>query len=168
MNNIKKTLLVICSLVLFSSVCSAQTATEKSVEKLFALTDMDQLLNSAYAQMDGMFAQMSSQMELTEAQKPVMDKFFKKYTELVREELSWKKLKAPMISSYQQVFSEPEVKELIEFYQSPLGKKLLEKMPQLMEVSMQMMQQSMADMMPKIQVLQQELEQELGKADSAN
>lgn len=161
----KKILLLAFAFCFFSSVSHAQTATDKSLDELFSLTDMDKLVDSAYSQMDGMFAQMAGQMELTEAQKPIMDKFFKKYTALVREEMSWKTMKKPVAEAYRQVFTEPEVRELIEFYQSPLGKKLLEKMPELMQASMTVMQQSMQEIMPKLQQLQQELQQELQAAE---
>lgn len=160
----KKILFLAVAFCFFSSVSYAQTATDKSLDELFALTDMDKLVNSAYDQMDGMYAQMAGQMELTEAQKPIVDKFFQKNSALVREELSWKKLKSPMMETYRKVFSEPEVRELIEFYQSPLGKKLLEKMPELMQASMALMQDAMRDMMPKLQQLQQQLQQELEAA----
>lgn len=160
----KKILLLAFAFCFFSSVSHAQTATDKSLDELFSLTDMDKLVDSAYGQMDSMFAQMAGQMELTEAQKPIMEKFFKKYTALVREELSWQQLKAPMNEAYRKVFTEPEVRELIEFYQSPLGKKLLEKMPELMQASMVLVQESMKDLMPKLQTLQQEMQKELEAA----
>lgn len=164
----KKILFLVFSLCFFSSLCSAQTASDKSLKELFTLTDMDKMLDSAYSQMDGVFAQMVGQMNVSEEQKPVLDKFFKKYTALVREELSWKKLEQPVMVTYRQVFTEPEVRELIEFYQSPLGRKMLDKMPELMQASMVSMQESMQGLMPKLQELQKELHEELSKTAPAN
>ena len=50
------------------------------------------------------------------------------------------KFKPDLITLYTTNFSEAELKGLIEFYQSPLGKKVMEKMPTLSAQSAQMTQ----------------------------
>lgn len=44
---------------------------------------------------------------------------------------------------YEESFSESEIKELIKFYQSPVGVKYLEKLPDITQKSMQIMQSEM-------------------------
>jgi len=52
---------------------------------------------------------------------------------------------------YAEVFAEDEIQGLIDFYHSPVGKKLLEKQPQLMGATMTRMQTEMAKFMPQVQ-----------------
>ena len=64
----------------------------------------------------------------------VMNTFMNKY-------LNWDFLKIDMAKIYASEFSESELKELTTFYQTPLGKKMLEKSPALMQKGMLVGQQ---------------------------
>ena len=57
-------------------------------------------------------------------QRGVLQKFLTKY-------LSWASVRQETITAYTQAFTEPELQQLTEFYTTPLGKKVHEKMPQL-------------------------------------
>ena len=159
----KKQLALLFSLLLLSGICTAEPAKKESIEKLFSLMNMDQLLDSVYGQMDSMFSDMTDQMGIPEEDQPIVDKFFKEYTALIRDEMSWDKFKAPMIDAYAKVFTEEEIKEVTKFYQSKVGQKMLEKMPELTQVSMHTVQGTMKDIMPKIQALQSEMVNEIRK-----
>jgi hypothetical protein len=71
-------------------------------------------------------------------------------------------MKKETAAIYAELFSEDELKGLIEFYNSDLGKKFSEKQPDLMrrsmELSMGRMQNAMPQIMQKIQ--QEKLEKE--------
>ncbi len=64
------------------------------------------------------------------------------------QEIDWEGMFA---SIYAEVFSEEEIQGLIDFYQSPVGKKFLDKQPELTAATMQKMQLEMAKIMPAIQ-----------------
>ena len=57
-------------------------------------------------------------------QREVLQQYLTKY-------LSWASVRQETITAYSQAFTEPELKQLTEFYATPLGKKASEKMPQL-------------------------------------
>jgi hypothetical protein len=57
-------------------------------------------------------------------QREVLQKFLTKY-------LSWASVRQETITAYTHAFTEPELKQLTEFYATPVGKKASEKMPQL-------------------------------------
>ncbi|MCH7927981.1 MAG: DUF2059 domain-containing protein [Candidatus Dadabacteria bacterium] len=61
------------------------------------------------------------------------------------------------ISIYAETFTEEELKGAIKFYKSPIGKKFIEKQPELMRKSMQISQKQMTTLMPKIQKLTEEM-----------
>jgi len=146
---------------LFSGPCWSEPASKESIEKMFTLIDMDKMLDSMYAQMDTIFGQMADEFDVDENKKPTMDKFFAQYTELLREEISWQKMKQPIIDVYAEVFTEEEVSELIKFYETPVGQKMLQKMPELMQASMSITKDLMIDFIPKLEALKQEIKAEL-------
>lgn len=155
-----KVLLGLSCIVLSLQVFAAP-AKQETIDKLFEVTHSAQLMDGVYAQIDSMFAQMTNQMQVPESQKPIMDKFFKKYSAMMREEMSWEKLKGPMSNAYAQTYTEEELKDVIKFYQSPTGQKFIAKMPELTKASMIMVQDMMKTFMPKMQALQKELQDEL-------
>jgi hypothetical protein len=57
-------------------------------------------------------------------QREVLHKFLTRY-------LDWASVREDTITAYTQAFTEPELKQLTEFYTTPVGKKAREKMPQL-------------------------------------
>ncbi|MDT8390480.1 MAG: DUF2059 domain-containing protein [Lentisphaeria bacterium] len=52
---------------------------------------------------------------------------------------------------YAEVFTTKELQDLIDFYLSPIGQKMIEKQPQLMQATMQKMQVEMGKIMPDLQ-----------------
>ena len=60
-----------------------------------------------------------------------MKKFFSKH-------LSWENLKDDFIKLYTDAFTEPELKDIYAFYQTPSGKKMVAKMPELTGKGMQL------------------------------
>jgi len=150
----------------FSINCFAAPASKATIEELFQVTQAQKIMDTIYGQMDGMFKKMVEGMNVPEEQKPVIDRFFVKYNALVKEDLGWEKLKDPMIDAYANVYTEAEVKDMIKFYKSSAGKKMLAKMPELMQATMGIVQGAMKDMMPKVNQLQSELREELKQANT--
>jgi hypothetical protein len=77
--------------------------------------------------------------------------------EVIMKEMSWDKLKDDYISIYADTFTEKELLGIITFYESPIGRKFIEKQPELMKKSMQISQKQMVGLMPKIQKLTEEM-----------
>jgi len=146
-----------------SGSCHADSGVRDSIEKMFEVTDMQAMLDASYAQMDQIFSQMTKDKNITDEQKPIYEKHKKKFHAMLVKSMSWDKIKEPIIKAYSQVYTKAEVDELIVFYQSPLGQKMLKKMPELMQATMQVMQETSKSIIPKMQALQQELQKELSK-----
>ena len=78
-----------------------------------------------------------------ERQNAVMD--------IIAKEMSWSKIKGDMAGIYAGTFTEDELKGLIEFYKGPVGRKFIEKQPELMKRQMEVTQKMMTELGPKIQ-----------------
>ena len=72
-----------------------------------------------------------------------------------------------MVKLYTSNFSEQELKDLVAFYQSPLGKKVLEKMPQLTQQSAQMTQAKLESAVPVVNKLLDDMTNELAPKGAA-
>ena len=75
----------------------------------------------------------------------------------LEQAIGWDKLKPDMIKLYTSNFNEQEMKDLIAFYESPLGKKVLEQMPSLTAQSAQLTQSKLESAVPKVNQLLAEM-----------
>ncbi len=73
-----------------------------------------------------------------------MKAFFAKY-------MSWASLKDDMVTIYMAEFTELELKELTAFYQTPVGKKTVQRMPALMAKGAEMGQRRVQEHLPELQ-----------------
>jgi hypothetical protein len=171
-----KKLVIICvTLLSLSGACSAQQdaknktlvtpQTKAAIEKVFALTDMNAMMGQVYSQLDSAFSQSLKTLKTPHHKQPLMEQYFNKYKMLMREELNWEKVKGPLINAYAEVFDLQDIEQLIAFYQSPVGRKMLKKMPELMQVSNKMVEQSMLNFLPQMEQLQQNMVLEFAQLD---
>jgi hypothetical protein len=70
--------------------------------------------------------------------------------------MSWAALKPDLAEVYAREFTEPELRELLRFYQSPTGKKAATKIPTLMQMGMEIGQRHVKDHMHELQKIFQE------------
>lgn len=139
--------------LLFSLQAQAEPATRATIEKFLQVTEAANMMDQAYQNMDQMTAQMLASSGLDVAKDPQIQKDMQEMNALVRAEMSWDKMEEPLIALYGNVFSEAELQDIIEFYQSPAGQKMLKRQPELIQGTMVMMQQQMQSLMPKIKAL---------------
>jgi len=112
-------------------------------------------------QVQQMFAQRFEQTKAPAAKQSVLDSYQAKANAALDQAIGWPKLKPDMVKLYTSNFSESELKDLVAFYQSPLGKKVLEKMPQLTQQSAQMTQAKLESAVPVVNKLLEDMTNEL-------
>jgi uncharacterized protein len=86
---------------------------------------------------------------------PDLAPYAKILSDFYREVLNWNTLEPEYTRLYMEVFTEAEVREMTTFYQTPLGQKLLTKMPLLMtksnELASRRVQAAMPQLMQRLQ-----------------
>ena len=102
---------------------------------------MESLLSQSVDQMLAMQVQQNPSLTPYQTQ---MKAFLSKY-------MSWASLKDDMAKIYMTEFTEAELNDLNKFYQSPLGKKTVQKMPTLMAKGAEMGQKRMQEHLPELQ-----------------
>ena len=124
-------ILFIIGLSLSMLVCNAQqTGTEKDILKLMEV-------NGSAANYDLAFEQIVSQFKMMKPNVPQLTWDMAKREVFDKEIVE---LNKKLIPVYQKNFAPAEIKQLIEFYQSPLGKKLVDGTTKVGKESMEIAQ----------------------------
>lgn len=136
-------------------------------EKFLLLAHADKLATPVYAQVQQMFAQRFAQANAPESKKALLESYQAKANAVLEKAIGWDKVKPDFIKLYTSTFTESELKELIKFYESPLGKKMMEKMPSLGAQSAQMSQARLETAVPEVNKLLADMMAQLQPAAAA-
>jgi hypothetical protein len=149
-------------LMAFQAHCAPASA--ESVEALLALTNQEATLEAMYANveqsmrtamMQAFTASAGGQTPSPKVQK-FLDSTSARFADLVRQDLSWAKMKPEIVALYLEVLDQDDVEGQIAFYQSPAGKSYVQKMPLLMQKSMGIGQKMLQASLPKmVKVMEQ-------------
>ncbi|QKE62668.1 DUF2059 domain-containing protein [Aquipseudomonas campi] len=132
-------------------------------ERFLELTRADKLAVPVYAQVQQMFAQRFAQAQAPADKQALLESYQVKADAALNRAIGWDKLEPDMIKLYTSTFSESELQELMAFYQSPIGRKVLEKMPVLAAQSVQISQSRLQAAVPEVNRLLEEMSAELDK-----
>lgn len=153
-----------CTAIALSASASLAMADAAShaadAERFLKLAHADKLTVPVYAQVQQMFAQRFAQAP--DGKQAVLESYQAKANAALDKSVGWDKLKPDMVKLYTSNFDEQELKQLIVFYESPLGKKVLEKMPTLTAQSAQITQSKLEGAVPEVNKLLAEMSDELG------
>lgn len=152
-------------LLLFLSVPFSAQAEDgvkrETVEELLSLMRAEKMMDAMYAQIDKMVADLPSQLDIQESERPIFDRYVSRVTAVMKEEMSWDKMKEMTTTIYMKHFTEKEVADLVAFYRTESGQAMIEKMPLVMQETMLLSQSMMQDAIPKLKELSEELGEEL-------
>ena len=87
----------------------------------------------------------------TEQNKKFFDSYMQKIMLIMKDELSWERMKPLYVQVYSETFSQEEIDGLIKFYGSDVGRSYVSKLPVVMEKTMAISQQQMQPMMQRLQ-----------------
>ncbi len=133
----------------------------EAARRTLELTDSRKSLDYMHDQIYPMMFSVLEEMNIGEENAEIFRRYAGKMKEFLAQELSWERMEPAMIEIYTRVYTEEELEELNAFYASPTGRKMIERMPQLMEESMRFSQQMIRDFLPKLQRYQDEIEAEI-------
>ena len=154
----------LCAAILFGTSASFAMADATShaadAERFLKLAHADKLTVPVYGQVQQMFAQRFAQAP--NGKQAVLESYQAKANAALDKAVGWDKLKPDMVKLYTSNFNEQELKELISFYESPLGQKVLQKMPTLTAQSAQITQGKLETAVPEVNKLLADMSKDLG------
>jgi hypothetical protein len=138
-----------------STAAHAATPSDASIDDLLASMKVEKTMQAMFPSIDKVMKQsmtMAAQgQKLSAKQQQFFDATIPKVTQIMRDELSWDKMRPLYVEIYRDSFSQEEVDGLVAFYKSPVGAAYIEKMPVVMQKTMGLMQTRMGPMMAKMQ-----------------
>jgi len=167
----KKIVMLMAAFLAFVTVTIAAdpvdaTKNKALAEKLVDTMKLSQTMTRSLDMMKKMqMDMMSKRLKGKDLQN--MEEFNRSMMELVSRELSWENLKVPFINIYAESFTTEELDAMIKFYESPIGKKLLDKQPELQQKAMQLVQSIMMRLMPEMEKMAKEFAEKQKKAEPA-
>ena len=166
-----KNYLVVFTLLLAAVTAPAAPPTDQSIEQMMDVMRVKEMVDQMLTQVDtSMRAGMEQGMQrsldgkaVTDAQKAKVADFQKRIAAMMKDELSYAKMKDIYLQVYRETFTQEEVNSIITFYSSPAGKAMVEKIPLSMQKASTLMQARMGPMMQKFQALGEQFEKDLKK-----
>jgi hypothetical protein len=105
-------------------------AQETPVDEMFRVMSMDKQITGGFEAMLPVIDQMTAQFKLDGQGKEELREIFRTW---FNEDIDRKKIIHEVKKLYSQSFTNDDIREITKFYQTPVGKKFLEKSAQLMQ-----------------------------------
>nr|WP_256930775.1 DUF2059 domain-containing protein [Pseudomonas sp. ABC1] len=125
----------------------------RNAKEFLQLARAQQLATPVYAQVQGMFAERYAQLQGGQEQQALLDSYQARANAALDKAIGWDKLEPELVKLYTRQFSEQELRQLIEFYRSPLGRKVLTQLPELNMRSAQITQDKLEAAVPEVNKL---------------
>ena len=156
----------LCAALLMALSASSALADSAShaadAERFLKLAHADKMTVQVYAQVQQMFAQRYAQAPADKAKQAVLERYQARANAALDRAVGWEKIKPDMVALYTRNFDEQEIKQLITFYESALGQKVLKNMPMLTAQSAQITQSKLEAAVPEVNKLLADMTAELG------
>lgn len=116
-----------------------------AILEFFKLTEIERLLQQ------GTDASLQAQIQMN----PGLAQYAPQLKEFMAKHMSWKALQDDFVRIYMKSFNEAEIKQIIAFYKTDVGRKLVVELPKLMQQGMQLgatrVQQHMPELLKSLQ-----------------
>ncbi len=154
-------LIAVVAINVCSSVWADMDAHRQAAEQVLKLTNAHRMLEPMIRQMQQSQLKQLEEMNLSKDAYVITEKYILRMNELIKAELTWEKMKDDYINLYARKFSEQELEELVQFFKSSIGQKMLEKNPDLMHEVMLVGQDRLMKIRPQMQAISDEMVREL-------
>jgi len=133
-------------------------------EELLNLMNVKDTQEQALAMVKQMISAQIQKMNPTSEDSAVQARvttLMEKTMDMVRDEMSWDRMKEEYITLYSETYTEPELKDMIAFYKTPSGQAFIKKQPEVLRRSLELSQKVMGGLMPKIQAMTNEFKKDV-------
>lgn len=166
----KSLLVILAVLILTPTLCfAAETVNSRQLAEEFLLVNkVKEQVDVMYTKVEAIILSQIEAIDISEDREKNLLALQKISHDLLYTNLSWENLKEEYIQLYTETFTTEELAGIVEFSRSPLGQKMAEKSPVLMQRSMEIGRAHASAVMPKIQQSIQEYMKENVKKPATN
>jgi hypothetical protein len=126
-------LITLLASLIFASLAHCAPASLESIDRLLADTKLEKLFDTMSTNVDQVMRrsmEASTQgQQLSPAQRRVIDATAAKFVQVMREEMTWDKMRPLYVQIYQESFTQEEIDGLIAFYESRQASRSLKRCP---------------------------------------
>lgn len=143
----KRFLVVLAFLLACALPAAAQTTSNPSPARIRAageLVDVMDMEKNLKETTDALLAQQKEQ-------NPVLAQFDDIMRDFMEKALDWDELRDDYVRMYAQIYNEQELRQLREFYQTPLGQRLLATLPEVAARSSEISNERLQKFLPEMQ-----------------
>ena len=144
-----------------------QDGSDILAEKFLVVTKQkdqnSKLLDMLKTQISQQTNKHSKAKNLNENKRKLLENYSNKITNILVEELSWEKIKGNHVKIIKSIYSDEELRSLIQFFESELGQLYINKQQIAMQKLGESSQIFMQNVMRRIQALEQEMNSEFDK-----
>ncbi len=141
----------LCVLLLAMPAFAGEAERKKLAEELLGLIKFERNIEQSFAAARQMQMAQVKTMTLSDFDAAAARAVREKTMDFLQEQLSWKNLRDEFIAAYAEIFTEEELKGLVNFYKTPVGQAYVAKVPEMMQRSAEITQRHMLEIAPKIQ-----------------
>lgn len=148
-------LLLAAAMCLGTTVALATPPSNEQVDRLLSVMRAEQTVTAILPQIEAsqrqMLEQLTAGQELSSEQRAQLDRTLQQSSAAVSRALSWEKLEPLYRTLYAQTFEGSEIDAMADFYSTPAGQSMLDKMPLLMQNTMQAVQTLIVPMLQELE-----------------
>ena len=167
-SSVKKLLIPLLLGLAFAGNVEAAPPTPAQIDRLLQVMDaqkvIDQMVPAMMQATRTQMEQLLDRNQASQADRDRMQRILAAQEASVRDMLSWDKLKPLYVRVYSDTMTADEVLAMTRFYESPEGRSVMKKMPQILQRTMQEMQ-PLAE--SAVQEMMDEIEAEIGESKPA-
>lgn len=115
----------------------------KAAQTVLDATLAADVIPQAIYQLQSVYAHMLKDLPLSQAHRDMEDKYRDRAFALAEKQLSWTQIQPKYLMLYMDTYSEQELKDIANFYQTPAGKKYLKHMPATLRQASAIVRQQM-------------------------
>jgi hypothetical protein len=138
------------ALIISASSAAQQQTHIDAATKLFEAMHSEEAVQQTFDQVFSQMSEIQSQMGIPEDQQAKSERRMQEVTTVIKDALTWERMRDRFIVVYVEVFTEQELRELASFFTSPIGKKYVEKQPEIAQAAMKITGEMMRELMPRI------------------
>lgn len=132
-----------------SSTAQQQTHIDAATE-LFEAMHSEEAVQQTFDRVFSQIPEFQTQMGVPEDRQARSEQYMEEVTTVFKEIMTWERMRDQFVVVYAEVFTEQELRELADFYTSPIGKKYVEKQPEMAQAAMRITGEMMRELMPRI------------------
>jgi len=136
---------------------------DQKAAKFLELIHADKMTTPAYMQVNAMLEQLFAASRAPASKQAVLETYQAKANTILDRAIGWESLKPEVIKLYTSNFTDAELAQLIEFYESPTGQKMVKQLPLVtMQADQLIHKKVMENAAPQINSLIEQMARELG------